>query len=124
MVPLYEFYPSIESFLESTVKHSIDNAQKEVGGLFEPFDLKLLKTLFLTKYIPEIIKGTVENLATLCVDEIDCDKLALKKPSRTAWRDWKNRTWSIVMAMTGCSSLTKNRTLPAKSATKSSLVMN
>ena len=79
MVPLYEFYPSIESFLESTVKHSIDNAQKEVGGLFEPFDLQLLKTLFLIKYIPEIIKGTVENLATLCVDEIDCDKLALKK---------------------------------------------
>lgn len=79
MVPLYEFYPSIESFLESTVKHSIDNAEKEVGGLFEPFDLKLLKTLFLIKYIPEIIKGTIESLATLCVDEIDCDKLALKK---------------------------------------------
>lgn len=79
MVPLYEFYPSIESFLESTVKHSIDNAQKEVGGLFEEFDLKLLKTLFLIKYIPEIVKGTVDNLATLCVDEIDTDKLELKK---------------------------------------------
>lgn len=79
MVPLYEFYPSIESFLDSTIRFSIDKTAQEVGGLFEPFDLKLLKTLFLIKYIPEIVKGSVDNLATLCVDEIDCDKLALKK---------------------------------------------
>ncbi|MCG9000254.1 BREX system P-loop protein BrxC [Laribacter hongkongensis] len=79
MVPLHEFYPSIESFLETTIKHSIDNAEKQVGELFEPFDLQLLKTLFLIKYIPEIVKGSVDNLATLCVDEIDADKLVLKR---------------------------------------------
>jgi len=79
MVPLYEFYPSIESFLDSTIRFSIDKTAQEVGGLFESFDLKLLKTLFLIKYIPEIVKGSVDNLATLCVNEIDCDKLALKK---------------------------------------------
>ena len=79
LVPLYAFYPSIESFLESTVRHSIDNAEKGVGGIFEAFDILLLKTLFLIRYIPEIIKGTVDNLATLCVDQIDCDKLALKR---------------------------------------------
>ncbi len=79
MVPLYEFYPSIESFLDSAIKHSIDRAEKEVGTLFEPFDLQLLKTLFLIKYIADIVKGNVDNLATLCVDEIDADKLALKR---------------------------------------------
>lgn len=79
LVPLCDFYPAIESFLESSVRHSIDNADKEVGGLFEKFDIKLLKTLFLIRYVPEIVKGTVDNLATLCVDEIDCDKLTLKR---------------------------------------------
>lgn len=79
MVPLHEFYPSIESFLDSAIKHSVDRAEKEVGTLFEPFDLQLLKTLFLIKYIPEIVKGSVDNLATLCVNEIDADKLALKR---------------------------------------------
>lgn len=79
LVPLYDFYSSIESFLDSTVKHAIDNAEKEVGGLFQAFDIQLLKALFLIKYIPEIVKGTVDNLATLCVDQIDVDKLALKR---------------------------------------------
>lgn len=79
LVPLYDFYPSIESFLDSNVRFSIDNAEKEIGGVFVGFDLQLLKTLFLIRYIPEIIKGSIDDLATLCVDEIDCDKLTLKR---------------------------------------------
>ncbi|WP_047248551.1 BREX system P-loop protein BrxC [Chromobacterium subtsugae] len=79
LVPLYDFYPAIDSFLDSSVRHSIDNADKEVGGLFEAFDIQLLKTLFLIRYIRDIVKGTVDNLATLCIDEIDCDKLTLKR---------------------------------------------
>jgi len=79
LVPVYDFYPSIESFLDSTVRHAIDNAEKQVGRLFETFDIKLLKALFLIKYIPEMVKGKVDNLATLCVEEIDTDKLVLKR---------------------------------------------
>lgn len=79
LVPLYDFYPSIESFLDSTVRHAIDNAEKKVGTVFEGFDLQLLKAMFLIKYIPEIVKGKVDNLATLCVQEIDTDKLVLKR---------------------------------------------
>ncbi len=79
LVPVYDFYPSIESFLDSTVRHAIDNAEKQVGSLFETFDIKLLKALFLIKYIPEMVKGKVDNLATLCVEEIDTDKLVLKR---------------------------------------------
>lgn len=79
LVPLNEFYPSIEGFLDSTVRHAIDKAVQEIGGIFETFDIQLLKTLFLIRYIPEIVKGNVDNLATLCVNEIDCDKLSLKR---------------------------------------------
>ncbi|MBV5268399.1 MAG: hypothetical protein JZU67_07895, partial [Burkholderiaceae bacterium] len=31
------------------------------------------------RYIPDIVKPTVDNLATLCIDEVDADKLALKR---------------------------------------------
>jgi len=79
LVPLYAFYPSIDSFLDSTVKNTIDNANRDVGSVFEAFDIQLLKTLFLIKYIPEIVKGSVDNLATLSIDEIDADKLLLKR---------------------------------------------
>lgn len=79
LVPLYAFYPSIDSFLDSTVKNTIDNAQEDVGSIFEEFDIQLLKTLFLIKYIPEMVKGSVDNLATLSINEIDADKLALKR---------------------------------------------
>lgn len=77
LVPLYDFYPSIESFIDTTAKRSIDQAPSD--PTLEPYDIKLLKALFLIRYIPDIVKPNVDNLATLCVDEIDADKLALKQ---------------------------------------------
>jgi fructose-1-phosphate kinase PfkB-like protein len=35
--------------------------------------------MFLIRYIPDIVKPNVDNLATLCVNEVDADKLALKR---------------------------------------------
>lgn len=35
--------------------------------------------MFLIRYIPDIVKPTIDNLATLCIDEVDADKLALKR---------------------------------------------
>ncbi|WP_313369371.1 BREX system P-loop protein BrxC [Achromobacter animicus] len=78
LVPLYNFYPSIESFLDTSVKRAIDQAQ-ENAGLELPHDLQLLKALFLIRYVSEVIKPTVDNLATLCLERIDEDKLALKR---------------------------------------------
>ena len=77
LVPIYDFYPSIESFIDTSAKRSIDEAPS--NQLLEPYDVQLLKALFLIRYIPDIIKPNVDNLATLCVDQIDADKLALKR---------------------------------------------
>jgi hypothetical protein len=77
LVPLADFYPSIESFLDTAVKRAIDQADENEA--LEPFDRKLLRVLFLIRYIADILKPNVDNLATLCVDEIDTDKLALKR---------------------------------------------
>jgi hypothetical protein len=76
LVPLYEFYPSIESFLDTQVKRTIEQAVENPG--LEPFDVKLLQVLFLIRYVEEV-KGNVDNLVTLCLDEIDADKLALRR---------------------------------------------
>ena len=77
LVPLYAFYPAIESFLDTAVKRTIDQAQ-ENPGLTKPFDIHLLQTLFLIRYV-DIIKPNVDNLVTLFIDQVDADRLALKR---------------------------------------------
>lgn len=76
LVPLYFFYPSIEGFLDTVVKRTIDQAADNAS--LEEFDIKLLKVLFLIRYVDEI-KGNVDNLVTLCIDEIDADRLNLRR---------------------------------------------
>jgi hypothetical protein len=75
LVPLYDFYPPIESFLDTTVKKTIDQAK--TNSSLEPFDIQLLQLLFLIRYVEEM-KGNVDNLVTLCLDQIDGDRLALR----------------------------------------------
>ncbi|CAK0769572.1 hypothetical protein CCP2SC5_490005 [Azospirillaceae bacterium] len=70
LAPLYEFYPSIESFLDTAVKATIDQAADNPS--LEPFDGLVLRTLFLIRYVNEI-KGNVDNLITLFIDRIDAD---------------------------------------------------
>jgi hypothetical protein len=75
LVPLYRFYPSIESFLDTSVKRTIDQAKDRN---VEDFDIDILKVLFLIRYVEEV-KGNVDNLVTLCIDRIDADRLALRR---------------------------------------------
>ena len=77
LVPLYDFYPSIESFIDGMAKRSIDEAPGNLA--LQPYDSLLLKAMFLIRYIPDIVKPNIDNLATLCIDQIDADKLALKR---------------------------------------------
>jgi hypothetical protein len=76
LVPFYRFYPAIESFLEDIVRRAIKSVDDNPS--LEPFDSDVLKTLFLIRYVDEI-KGNVDNLVTLFIDEIDTDKLELRR---------------------------------------------
>lgn len=76
LVPLYRFYPSIDSFLDTSIKRTIDQAKDNAS--LKPFDVEILRVLFLIRYVDEV-KGNIDNLTTLCIDQIDADKLALKK---------------------------------------------
>ncbi len=76
LVPFYRFYPAVEGFLDTTVKRTIDQALDNHN--LDAFDVMVLKVLFLIRYI-DIMPGSVDNLVTLCVDEIDMDRLALRE---------------------------------------------
>jgi hypothetical protein len=75
LVPLFRFYPSIESFLDTSVKKTIDQAK--LNPSLRPDDILLLQVLFLVRYVEEF-KSNIDNLVTLCLDRIDADRLALK----------------------------------------------
>ena len=76
LIPFYCFYAPIESFLEPAVKRTIDQAC-ELNSLTE-FDGNILKTLFLIRYV-DVLKSTLDNLVTLSIEQIDTDKISLKK---------------------------------------------
>ncbi|TSA38613.1 MAG: BREX system P-loop protein BrxC [Methylococcaceae bacterium] len=76
LIPFYCFYAPIESFLEPAVKRTIDQAC-ELDTLTE-FDSKILKTLFLIRYV-DVLKSTLDNLVTLSIEQIDADKITLRK---------------------------------------------
>ncbi|MGA1871687.1 MAG: BREX system P-loop protein BrxC [bacterium] len=77
LVPLYEFFPCIESFLDTAVKRSIDQA-RDNPNLETPFDVMILQTLFLIRYV-DILKPNIDNLVTLCINEVDTDRIELKR---------------------------------------------
>jgi hypothetical protein len=75
LIPLYHFYPAIENFLDTAVKQTIGQARDRS---LEDFDIEVLKVLFLIRYVDEV-KGTVDNLVTLCIDSVDTDRVALRR---------------------------------------------
>lgn len=77
LIPLCDFYPSIESFLDTAVKRTIEQAEDN-PNLETPFDIEMLRTLFLIRYV-DIVKADVDNLVTLRIDQVDADRLALKR---------------------------------------------
>ncbi len=76
LVPLYWFYPSIESFLDTSVKRTIDQAAEK--PTLHEFDIQILQTLFMIRYIDEV-KGNIDNLVTLCIDQMDADRFELRQ---------------------------------------------
>lgn len=75
LVPMYHFYKAIEGFLDTAVKRTIDQA--EDNPALVPFDTLILRTLFMIRYV-DLIKGTLDNLVTLCITRIDDDRLKLR----------------------------------------------
>ena len=79
LLPFYLFYDTVHTFLESAIRRVIDrcqNAADSHAGI-EPQDVAVLKLLYLVRYIDDI-KANIDNIATLMVDDIRTDKIALR----------------------------------------------
>lgn len=76
LIPFSAFYETVETFLDSNIRSVFlkagDNQRLNEG------DIEVLKLLFLIKYVKEL-PSNIENIATLMVNNIDQDKIQLKK---------------------------------------------
>ncbi len=68
-------FEGIRTALKSQIQRAIIQAEKHLES---PFSIRLLKTLFLVKYVKEF-KPTVRNLCVLMLDGFDQDLPALRK---------------------------------------------
>ena len=79
LVPFYLFYETVQTYLDGSIRRVIDRcgAEAENGDLITEFDVSVLKLLYLIRYL-DGIKANVDNLATLAVDDIRADKIAVR----------------------------------------------
>ncbi|HAS6096890.1 BREX system P-loop protein BrxC [Vibrio parahaemolyticus] len=75
LIPIYSFYNSIKKFLDDAVVRDINHASDK--STINDFSVQVLQTLFMIRYVDEV-KSTIDNLVTLCINEIDQDKRALR----------------------------------------------
>ncbi|MBQ8986417.1 MAG: BREX system P-loop protein BrxC [Lachnospiraceae bacterium] len=82
LVPFHMFYDALEKFLDHShsgvITRALDNEQLNPEHADESFDVNVLKTLFMIKYVKEI-KANVEQITSLMVSHVDDDRLALKE---------------------------------------------
>jgi hypothetical protein len=81
IVPFNLFYDALEQFLDHShrgvIIRAYDNEYLNPDKLDDCFDVNVLKTLFMIKYVKEII-ANLENITSLMVSNIDDDRIELK----------------------------------------------
>ena len=82
IVPFHMFYDALEQFLDHShkgvISHALDNDYLNPDHAEECFDVNVLKTLFMIKYVKEI-KANLENITSLMVDHMDNDRMELSQ---------------------------------------------
>lgn len=88
LVPFHIFYNGLEKFLDHNHAGVITRAWE--NNFINPtkeednFNVNVLKTLFLIKYLDKEIEPTLENITTLMVSHINEDRIELKEKVQTA----------------------------------------
>ncbi|MBD3677805.1 MAG: BREX system P-loop protein BrxC [Rhodobacteraceae bacterium] len=70
-------FEGIRTALKSAVQQSIQIAEKEIQDI-DPFAVRVLKALFLVKYVKEF-KPTVRNISVLLLSEFDTDQIKQRR---------------------------------------------
>lgn len=82
-------FEGIRTALKSQIQHAVIMAEKNLGDLFA---VRVLKALFLVKYIKEF-KATPRNICVLMIDCFDRDLEALRKEVREALNRLEQQTY-------------------------------
>lgn len=82
-------FEGIRTALKSNIQRAIIQAENHLDG---PFAIRLLKTLFLVKYVKEF-KPTLRNLCVLMLDGFNQDLTALRKRVEEALRLLEQQTY-------------------------------
>ena len=75
-------FEGIRSALKSAVQQSIQIAEKDIQDI-DPFAVRVLKALFLVKYVKEF-KPTVRNISILLLSEFDTDQVKRRREIEVA----------------------------------------
>ena len=82
IVPFNMFYDALEQFLDHShkgvISRALDNEYLNPSCDDECFDVNVLKTLFMIKYVKEI-KANIEDITSLMVSDISDDRITLTK---------------------------------------------
>jgi len=82
IIPFNVFYDALHQFLDHSHKGVIiraqDNEYINPDHEENSFNVNVLKTLFMIKYVKEIT-ANVDNITSLMIDDIDTDRIELKK---------------------------------------------
>ena len=80
IVPFNMFYDALEQFLDHShkgvISRALDNEYLNPNHDRECFDVNVLKTLFMIKYVKEI-KANTPNITSLMVSNVNDDRMAL-----------------------------------------------
>ncbi|MHA1280229.1 MAG: BREX system P-loop protein BrxC [Candidatus Helarchaeota archaeon] len=89
LVSYDHLFDGIRSTLRSEVQTAIINAE---NNLENPLDVRVLKALFLVKYVREFI-ATPKNIATLLVDHLGIDLMELEKRVQESLNRLEDQTY-------------------------------
>jgi hypothetical protein len=81
VIPMYVFYDSLTSELDSPTLQLFYNASK--NDLLNEFDINVLKTLFLVKYY-DGLTTSIMNITSMMVSSFDENRITLKKDVENA----------------------------------------
>ncbi|PHV69589.1 ATPase [Sporanaerobium hydrogeniformans] len=82
LIPFNVFYDALHQFIDhshsSVIIRAADNSIINPDHEENCFNVNVLKTLFMIKYVKEI-KATAENITSLMVDNIHADRMSMKE---------------------------------------------
>lgn len=85
LVPFFRFYDTVHSFLDGSIRRVIERCSRaaDAGDAgIEPYDVDVLKLLYLIRYIDNDVPANLDNIVILMADDIRVDKITLREAVR------------------------------------------